>query len=121
MTIAGRVALLAVLALSLVAMACSSGSGSGATATPTAESATPANPAGAPMGTLPANNASVAELTAAFEAAGISNASQWAHEVEEYRPYPADDPDFVKLRGELAKYNPPPGVIDAIIAQLELP
>ena len=112
---------MAVLALSLVAMACGSGSGSGATATPTAESATQTNPAGPPAETLSANNASVAELEAAFEAAGISNASQWAHEVEEYRPYSVDDTGFAKLRGELAKYNPTPGVVDAIIAQLELP
>ena len=62
-----------------------------------------------------------AELQAGFEAAGISNPSLWAREVEEYRPYPEDDPDMAKLRRELAKYNPGPGVVDAIIALLELP
>ena len=68
-----------------------------------------------------ANNASRADLQAAFEHAKISNAGKWAREVEEYRPYPEDDPDYRKLRNELAKYNPTPGVVDRIIAQLELP
>ena len=56
-----------------------------------------------------------------FEAAGISSASQWAREVEEYRPYPTNDPTLAKLRGELAKYNPGPGVVDQIVATLALP
>jgi hypothetical protein len=67
-----------------------------------------------------ANTASVAELQRAFETAGISNAARWAREVEEYRPYPTDDPSFAKLRRELAKYNPGPGVVDQIIAALAL-
>ena len=67
-----------------------------------------------------ANNASIAELTTAFEAAGISNASRWAREVDEYRPYP-NDPNLPKLRQELAKYNPGPGVVDQIVATLSLP
>ena len=74
-----------------------------------------------PAAKLSANNATRAELQAGFEAAGISNASQWAREVEEYRPYPEDDPDMARLRRELAEYNPGPGVVDAIIALLELP
>lgn len=67
-----------------------------------------------------ANTATVAELQAAFEVAGISNAAKWAREVEEYRPYPTNDPTFAKLRGELAKYNPGPGVVDQIVAVLTL-
>ena len=67
-----------------------------------------------------ANRASVAELQRTFEAAGISNAGRWAREVEEYRPYPTDDPSFAKLRQELAKYNPGPGVVDQIVATLTL-
>ncbi len=59
-----------------------------------------------------------AELTAAFQAAGVPNASRWAAEVMEYRPYPANDPSFAKLRGELAKYNPAAGVVDKIVATL---
>ena len=70
---------------------------------------------------LSANNAIRSELAAAFEAAGISNASKWVREVEEYRPYAEDDAGYSKLRGELAKYNPAPGVVDSIIALLELP
>ncbi len=100
-------------------------------AAPTAES-NPSSPAtqiptpevaetGASGVKLSANSASRSELAAAFEAAGISNASKWAREVEEYRPYREDDTDYSKLRGELAKYNPAPGVVDSIIALLELP
>ena len=43
-------------------------------------------------------------------------AARWAKEVVEYRPYPANDPTIAKLRGELAKYNPGPGVVDAIVS-----
>ena len=65
------------------------------------------------------NEASEAELVAAFTAAGVDNPDKWAEEVEEYRPYPSDDPNFAKLRDELAKYNPGPGVVDKIVAALE--
>ncbi len=67
-----------------------------------------------------ANTATVAEIQAALEAGGVTNAAKWAREVEEYRPYPTNDPTFAKLRGELAKYNPGPGVVDQIIACLSL-
>jgi hypothetical protein len=59
-------------------------------------------------------------LQQAFEAAGIPNAARWAREVDEYRPYDTADPNFGKLRRELAKYNPAPGVVDRIIATLSL-
>jgi hypothetical protein len=65
-----------------------------------------------------ANTASQAEIAQALQDAGVPNADRWAREVMEYRPYPADDPSFAKLRGELAKYNPGPGVVDQIIAAL---
>ena len=68
-----------------------------------------------------ANDASVGELTAAFEANGIANASRWAREVEEYRPYDETDPTMASLRKELAKYNPAAGVVDDIVASLSLP
>ena len=45
----------------------------------------------------------------------------WAHEVEESRPYPENDPDFSKLRDNLEKHNADPDTVDAIIALLELP
>ena len=66
-----------------------------------------------------ANTATAAEITAALTAAGVENGDAWADEVIEYRPYPADDPDLTKLRDELAKYDPPAGVIDRITGALE--
>jgi peptidoglycan hydrolase-like protein with peptidoglycan-binding domain len=83
-----------------------------ATTTPTTSAST------ATAAKVSANTASVAELQQAFAAAGFPSAARWAHEVEEYRPYPADDLTFAKLRKELAKYNPVPGVVDRIIATL---
>ena len=65
-----------------------------------------------------ANTATQAELQAAFQAAGISNAAQWAREVTEYRPYTADDTNWGKLRKELAKYNIAADVLEKIIATL---
>jgi hypothetical protein len=111
-------------------------SGSATTSSPTSATTPPsATVTGAPPGAaaspvaaaspasvskVNANTASVTELQRAFETAGISNAARWAREVEEYRPYPTDDPSFAKLRRELAKYNPGPGVVDQIIATLAL-
>jgi len=66
-----------------------------------------------------ANTATRAEIQAALEAAGVPNASNWSREVVEYRPYAADDANWTKLRTELAKYNPAPGVVDQIISALE--
>ncbi len=68
-----------------------------------------------------ANNATAAQLQAAFEAAKIPNAANWVREVQEYRPYPTNDPTLAKLRQNLVKYNPAPGVVDAIVATLSLP
>jgi hypothetical protein len=87
----------------------------------TAEPTTAASAQPASGDTLSANDASIAELAARFEAAGIAQPALWAREVDEYRPYSADDTDYNKLRGELAKYNPGPGVVDAIITTLHLP
>jgi membrane-bound lytic murein transglycosylase B len=86
---------------------------------PTTTAATPTTVA-ATATKVAANTASRAELQQAFEAAGISNAARWAMEVEEYRPYPTNDPTFAKLRQNLAKYNPGPGVVDQIVATLAL-
>lgn len=88
----------------------------------TTTAATPAtSTTAAPAASKPnANTASRAEMTTAFTAAGISNAARWAMEVEEYRPYPTTDANMAKLRQNLAKYNPGPGVVDAIIAALSL-
>jgi hypothetical protein len=97
----------------------SNSSDNAATAT-TVESGSSSTNGATATGKVDANKATVAELEAAFEAAGISNAAKWAVEVEEYRPYPTDDPSFAKLRSELAKYNPSPEVLTKILATLSL-
>lgn len=111
-------ALATVVLLSVVLAACGTDSDSPATSQ---DSPGEVASSDASTGKVSANNASEEELLAAFEEAGIPNAKQWSHEVEEYRPYPVDDPSFQKLRAELQKYNPGPGVLDAILALLELP
>jgi glucose/arabinose dehydrogenase len=68
-----------------------------------------------------ANNATAAQLQTALEAAGVPNASRWVIEVQEYRPYPVDDPSFAKLRSQLAKYNPSADTLSRILAALSLP
>ena len=68
-----------------------------------------------------ANNATAAQLQAAFEAGGVPNASRWVTEVQEYRPYPVDDPTFAKLKSNLAKYNPSADTLSRILAALSLP
>ena len=52
-------------------------------------------------------------------AAGVENAEQWAHEVEEYRPYDADE-GWGRLRDELAKYNIDDETFDKIVSVLEV-
>jgi competence protein ComEA len=51
----------------------------------------------------------------------VPNASRWVTEVQEYRPYPTDDPTFAKLRSNLAKYNPSADTLSRILAALSLP
>ncbi|GAA1255649.1 hypothetical protein GCM10009609_18580 [Pseudonocardia aurantiaca] len=67
---------------------------------------------------MSANTASEEEIAAALESAGVSNAQKWAHEVVEYRPYPADDPNLSGLRDKLAKYNPGQETTDKIVSAL---
>jgi hypothetical protein len=104
-------------AASSVASAPESAAESGASAAESAASSAASAPAG--VAKVSANEASEAELVAALTAAGVDSPDRWAEEVGEYRPYPADDPNFTKLRGELEKYNPGPGVIDQIVSALE--
>ncbi|HEY3080791.1 MAG TPA: hypothetical protein VGM69_12925 [Chloroflexota bacterium] len=86
---------------------------------PAAAPATPAaTPAAGTVTKVSANTATRAQMQAAFQAAGIPNAARMAMEVEEYRPYPTDDPGFAKLRKELAKYNIAADVVDKIVATL---
>ena len=122
------------LAATLLLAACGGATGSGSAAAPAGSSAAastsvPTAPARggaaapAPAGAavkVSANRAPRAELQRAFEAAGIPNAARLAVEVEEYRPYPTDDPGMAKLRRELAKYNIAPSVVDQVIATLTL-
>jgi DNA uptake protein ComE-like DNA-binding protein len=85
----------------------------------TAKAPTPAATTAPVVRKVNANTASRAEIQAALEAAGVPSAANWAREVTEYRPYAASDTNWTKLRGELAKYNPAPGIVDQIIAVLE--
>jgi hypothetical protein len=86
----------------------------------TAAAGSAASAPAAATGKVSANKASRAELQRAFEAAGIPNAARWAMEVEEYRPYPTNDPSWAKLRRELAKYNIAPATLEQIINTLAL-
>ena len=117
-----------VLGLSVAACSGAGGSPSAAptdaatSAAPTATASAGASAAAssqAATSRVNANTASVEELQAAFEAAGISNADRWAREVAEYRPY-AHDPTWAQLRQELGKYNIAPDVLEQIIAVLEV-
>jgi hypothetical protein len=65
-----------------------------------------------------ANDASQAELVAALTAAGVPNAERWAQEVMEYRPYASEDAALQKLQDNLAKYNPDPSTLQAILNAL---
>ena len=67
------------------------------------------------------NNARMADLQAAFRHAGITNAGTWAREVDGYPPYGDGDTEYLKVRKEMAKYSPGPGLTYQIMAQLELP
>jgi hypothetical protein len=120
--IAAAVACGGATALSTPTPTTASTSTASAVPTPTtAATASTAPSATAAVAKVSANNATIAQLTAAFTAAGIPNPSAWAREVEEYRPYAASDTNMTKLRQNLAKYNPAPGVVDKIVATLSLP
>lgn len=91
-----------------------------ATTTPTgATGATGATGTAAPSVKVSANTGTFAEIQAALQANGVPNPANWTREVIEYRPYPAEDANLTKLRQNLAKYNPGPGVVDAIVTALK--
>jgi len=92
-----------------------------ATATPGSTTTAAATATAASTTKASANNATAAQLQAAFEAGGVPNASRWVIEVQEYRPYPVDDPTFAKLKSNLAKYNPSADTLSRILAALSLP
>ena len=126
---------LSVLSAAAVAIAACGGAASSGAADPTAtaaittvapartsaSAATAAATASSTAAKASANNASAAQLQAAFEAGGVPNASRWVIEVQEYRPYPVDDPTFAKLKSNLAKYNPSAETLSRILAALSLP
>ena len=127
-----RVALVPVVIASLAvgAVACGSSSTTTdkATASTTAAPAGSSTTAGTTSGTgagsattakVSANTATRAELEAALTAAGVPNAAKWANEIEEYRPYAADDPKLTQLRKALAKYNPSADQLEKIMSVLE--
>ena len=111
---------LVVTAIVLAVVGCGgSTTTSGDTTSPTITSAAPPDATAAPAGAeVSANTASASEIESALSATGVSNAARWAHEVVEYRPYPADDPNLTKLRDNLAKYNPGQETVDKIVSAL---
>ena len=112
------------LALATTITACSTATGAGdvttakPTGTPTVSAAITATESSTAR-TVSANTATTGELVAALEAAGVAHADRWAREIMEYRPYDAADPTLQHLQDELAKYNPDPATLAAILSVLE--
>jgi hypothetical protein len=126
-----RAGLAGMTVLASMALAACSGTTPGSTATLTAATTTSAAAAtGSPAasvavasaspagGTVSANTATEDELVAALQAGGVANAERWAREVMEYRPYDPADPTLGHLQDELAKYNPDPATLAAILSVL---
>jgi hypothetical protein len=121
----------AAIVLALTLTACSGGAGGTAsTATGPVGATVSAAPTAAEsvgVGASPAttavkvsaNTASETEIASALEAAGVLNATRWAREVTEYRPYPLDDPTLQHLQDNLAKYNPDPATLAEILSALK--
>jgi len=106
-----------VLVAAMTFSACGGDDDSAATSTTAVESSDSTASATA-TATVDANTASIEEIAAAFEAAGVDNAERWAREAEEYRPYDASD-NWAKLRDELSKYNIDDDTFERIISVLE--
>jgi hypothetical protein len=73
----------------------------------------------ATAGRVSANAASAQALIDALTAAGVPNPDRWAKEIQEYRPYDAADATLQKLQDNLAKYNPDPATLAAILSTLQ--
>jgi hypothetical protein len=69
-------------------------------------------------GTVSANSATGDQLVAAFTAHGVPDPMRWAAEVDEYRPYPTDDPAMAKLRAALIKEHADDATLTAIFASI---
>lgn len=118
--ISSRIVAAATAALLAAALTACGTAAPTSTGSPAPTSAGATSSATAPAaGTVSANDASEDELTAALEAAGVTNAGRWAGEIVEYRPYDAGDTGFAALREELAKYNPDDATLEKIISVLE--
>ncbi|MCC5580740.1 hypothetical protein IMZ11_34495 [Microtetraspora sp. AC03309] len=105
------------IAASASLVACGGSSSDGASDT----AASPAAATNGKTGKVSANNAAENEITAALQAAGVSNPDRWAKEVMENRPYAADDTKLSSLRKNLAKQKPGQKTIDKIISALTVP
>lgn len=107
------------VALAASVVACG---GAAATAVPVATAptnTTPTSTSGGAIVRVSANSATAEELTAALQAAGVPNADRWTREVMEYRPYDMTDTTLTKLQDNLAKYNPSPETLQAILRALQ--
>ena len=122
--------LLVLTAAFAVSLAACSGSNAGVATTDTSTTAAPSPSASSAAASTPAdasvavarvsaNTASTDELVAALAAAGVPNADRWTREIEEYRPYDSSDPTLAKLQSNLAKYDPDPATLAAILSALE--
>lgn len=52
-------------------------------------------------------------------AAGVPSPDRWAREIQEYRPYDTSDATLQKLQDNLAKDNPDPATLAAILSALQ--
>lgn len=73
----------------------------------------------ASAGKVDANNASEEEIAAALKQAGVPAPERMAKEIEEYRPYTADD-IRPKLTEELGKYGVDSATVDKIVSALSV-
>lgn len=119
-----RLTLLAALAIATVACSpvAATTQAPVTTSTPVTTAAPSTSPTSASLDSatkVSANAATHAELVTALTAAGVANADRWAGEIEEYRPYDTSDPTLAHLQSELAKYNPDPATLAAILGVLQ--
>jgi DNA uptake protein ComE-like DNA-binding protein len=115
---ASRSAVAIGLVAALAACSGSAASTSSPVATTGSSAVATSSAAATTSGKVSANTATSAELVAALTAAGVPNADRWAREVMEYRPYDTSDPTLQHLQDNLAKYNPDPATLAAILSAL---
>ena len=106
-------------AASSAASAAGTNASSAAAGASSAASSALGNATAAAGAQVDANTASVAEIQSALEKAGVSNASRWAKEIEEYRPYTSAD-IASKLGTELGKYGVDQATLTKILGALKV-